>query len=170
MSKEHIPPYRDKGQDAGETGPATRMDRLQAWWDHGELAHPKSFAAACIVGVLLLVTPMAWRGAIVYIFITAVMSGVILVIGGAVGLIVTMDADDKHVFRKTMLISGVAFAVSFPRFQVIDPLADAENAAIEAKTNERLEKECKEYLLKYLPFPKKTPPPQASCPTADGTC
>ena len=40
-----------------------------------------------------------------------------------------------------MLISGVAFAFSFPLFQVIDPLADAENAAIEAETNERLEEE-----------------------------
>ncbi len=165
MSEEHIPTYRDKdGHGPDEAGPSTRKERLQAWWDHGELAHPKSFAAICIVGVLFLITPLEWRGAIVYIFITAVVSGVVLVLGGVVGLFVTMDEDDRHVFRKTMLISGVAFAVSFPLFQVIDPLADAENAAIEAETNERLEEECKEYLLKYMPLP------QASCPTADGTC
>ena len=168
---EHVPTYRNADSGEPDEGPTTRMDRLWAWWDHGEFENPKKVYGACAVGVLLAVMPFTWRAASIIVGLPTLLAIVVLVLFGLISMFVhpSLDSGEKQACRKIMLISGVTVAIGFPILMVINPLGVAEKAASDAAEEQEnlqeFERRCQEHF--YL---KEMPLPQASCPTNEGTC
>lgn len=166
--------YRGAKENGRDTkGPTTAMEKLRAWWNHGELKYPRAVAVACIVGILCAVLPKLWLTLHIVLLSLTLVAGI-----GAGGtslclLTSNVEREDRVFFRKTIMFSVPMFSVFLLLLNLVAPYAAAEKIeraqkreaqwqAEHEKAQAQKEEECRALL--------SLPGPSASCPTDMGGC